>query len=68
MDFLLPLQMGPTGCPQMSVTNYQPTPHNLPEEQRPEDKSATEKKRKKKTKTQKLSSKISISYVKLSCI
>jgi hypothetical protein len=39
MDFLLPLQMGTTGCPEMSVINYQPTPLNIiPAEQRPQDK------------------------------
>ena len=26
------------GCPQMSVTNKQPTPRNIPEERRPEPK------------------------------
>jgi len=31
-----PLQMGPTGCPETSLINLQPTPHNIPEEQRPQ--------------------------------
>jgi hypothetical protein len=30
------LKIGPTGCPQMSVTNYQPTPRNIPEQQKPQ--------------------------------
>lgn len=28
-------KMGPKGCPEMSVTNYQSTLNNIPEEQRP---------------------------------
>jgi hypothetical protein len=28
--------MGPIGCPETSVTSYQPTPRNIPEERRPE--------------------------------
>lgn len=30
----LPLQMGPTGCPETSVCNYQPAPRNIPEPRR----------------------------------
>ena len=29
-----PFKMGPIGCPEMSVTNYHSTLHNIPEEQR----------------------------------
>jgi len=29
----LPLKMGPIGCPEMSVCNYQSTLRNIPEEQ-----------------------------------
>ena len=31
---LWPLQIGPTGCPKTSVTNYQSTLRNIPEERR----------------------------------
>lgn len=31
-----PLKMGLTYCPKTTVTNYQPTLHNIPEEQRPQ--------------------------------
>jgi hypothetical protein len=30
------LKMVPIVCPETSVTNYQPTPRNIPEERRPE--------------------------------
>jgi len=30
------LMWNPIGCPETSVTNYQYTPHNIPEERRPE--------------------------------
>jgi hypothetical protein len=30
------LKTEPIGCPKMSVTNYQHTPYNIPEEQRPQ--------------------------------
>jgi len=30
-----PLKMGPICCLELSVTNYQPAPCNIPEEQRP---------------------------------
>ena len=49
MDFLPPLQMGTTGCPKMSVINYQPTPYIIfPAKQRPQDKITLKKKPKKK--------------------
>lgn len=48
MDFLPPLQVGTTGCPRMSVINYQPTPHIIiPAEQRPQDKLLTGEEKKK---------------------
>jgi hypothetical protein len=28
-----PLKVGPIGCPETSITNYQPTPCNISEEQ-----------------------------------
>jgi hypothetical protein len=34
-----PLKMGPTGCPETSVTNYQSALCNIPEERRPYEKS-----------------------------
>lgn len=30
----LSLKMGPTDCPETSVTNHQQTPHNIAEERR----------------------------------
>jgi hypothetical protein len=33
---LWPLKMGPTRSPEMSVTKYQPTPHNIQEEGKPQ--------------------------------
>jgi hypothetical protein len=30
-----PLNMGTIECPERSVTSYQPTPHNIPQERRP---------------------------------
>jgi hypothetical protein len=32
--FFLLLKFGPIGCPEASITNYQPKPRKIPEEQR----------------------------------